>query len=248
MKIKLLTIFLSLLVLTSTGAWAQDRDGGIGPAGGGPVPGGGGQQGPGASPRALVVFLELDESQVEALGMMLSDNAQALGPLFQSALDNQAALRAALAADPPDDTAVGRLVLAGRGIEREAGMLRQSQLEAAPDALNLSPDQRDKLQLLQTSLRVAPIAQIAASLNLRSGPALGSLFVQGDFSTPFPVPPFGGIPGRTGGRQRTGDMGGLTPAELEMKLEFLQSEVDRIGQNVDRVSQRLSIPPIPRTE
>lgn len=236
MKIKLLTIFLSLLVLTSTGAWAQDRDGGgpgpdggIGPAGGGPVPGGGGQQGPGASPRALVVFLELDESQVEALGMMLSDNAQALRPLFQSALDNQAALRAALAADPPDETAVGRLVLAGRGIEREAGMLRQSQLEAAPDALNLSPDQRDKLQLLQTSLRVAPIAQIAASLNLVSGPALGSLFVQGDFSTPFPVPPFGGIPGRTGGRQRTGDMGGTYArrAGNEARIPAVRGRPDR---------------------
>ena len=39
-------------------------------------------------------------------------------------------------------------------------------------------------------------------------------------------------------------MQGLTPAELEMTLESLQSEVDRIGQNVDRVSQRLSVPPI----
>ncbi len=234
--------------------WAQDRDGGgpgpdggNGPGGGGAVPGGGGQQGPGASPRALVGFLELDESQVEALGMMLNDNAQALRPLFQSALDNQAALRAALAADPPDETTVGRLVLAGRALQQKAGMLRQSQLEAAPDALNLSPDQRDKLQLLQTSLRVAPIAQIAASLNLVSGPA-GSLFVQGDFSTPFPVPPFGAIPGRTGDRGGDREMQGLTPAELEMTLEFLQSEVDRIGQNVDRVAQRLSIPPIPKTE
>ena len=256
MKIKLLTIFFSLLVLTSTGAWAQDRDGGgpgpdggIGPGGGGPVPGGTGQTiDPGFSPRALVGFLELDESQVEALGMMLSDNAGALRPLFQSALENQAALQAALAADPPDETAVGRLVLAGRALQQEAGMLRQSQLEAAPDALNLSPDQRDKLQLLQTSLRVAPIAQIAASLNLVSGPAFGPQFLQGDFSTPFPVPPFGAIPGRTGDRGGDREMQGLTPAELEMALEFLQSEVDRIGQNVDRVSRRLSVPPIPRAE
>jgi len=41
---------------------------------------------------------------------------------------------------------------------------------------------------------------------------------------------------------------GLTPAELEMTLESLQSEVDRIGQNVDCVSQRLSIPPIPKEQ
>ena len=33
-----------------------------------------------------------------------------------------------------------------------------------------------------------------------------------------------------------------------MTLESLQSEVDRIGQNVDRVSQRLSVPPIPREQ
>ena len=39
-------------------------------------------------------------------------------------------------------------------------------------------------------------------------------------------------------------MQGLTPAELEMTLESLQSEADRIGLNVDRVSQRLSVPPI----
>ena len=138
-------------------------------------------------------------------------------------------------------------MLAGRALQQEAGTLRQSQLEAAPDALNLSPDQRDKLELLQTSLRVAPIAQIAASLNLVSGPA-GSLFVQGDFSPPSPVTPFGGIPGRTGDREGDREMQGLTPAELEMTLEFLQSEVDRIGQNVDRVSRRLSVPPIPRAE
>ena len=196
----------------------------------------------------MAVFLELDESQLEALGMMQRDNAQALLPLVRSVGETQGLLQEALAADAPDETTVGRLILASRGLQQEAGMLRQSQLEAAPDALNLSPEQREKLQLLQTSLRVAPIAQIAAGLNLIRGPALGALFVQGDFSAPFPATPFGGIPGRTGDRGGDREMQGLTPAELEMTLEFLESEVDRIGQNVDRVSQRLSIRSVPRAE
>jgi hypothetical protein len=196
----------------------------------------------------LVGFLELDESQLEALGMMQRENAQALLPLVRSVGETQGLLQEALTADPPDETTVGRLVLAARALQQEIGMLRQSQLEAAPDALNLSPDQREKLQLLQTSLRVAPIAQIAASLNLIRGPALGALFAQGDFSPAVPIPPVGGFPGRTGDSGGDREMRGLTPAELEMTLEFLRSEVDRIGQNVDRVSQRLSIRPVPRAE
>ena len=65
---------------------------------------------------------------------------------------------------------------------------------------------------------------------------------------PWAIPTVGAIPGRN--RDGGGDleMRGLTPGELEMTLESLQSEVDRIGQNVDRVSQRLSVPPIPKEQ
>ena len=189
---------------------------------------------------ALVQFLELDESQVEALLMTQSDNAQALGLLARSIGENQREFQRELLADSPDEATVGRLLLAGRAIQREINLLRQSQLEAAPDALNLSSGQREKLDLLRVSLRVAGIAQLAARLNLVGGPALG---------LPPPPPPLGpgpggGDPGRTRNSQGDGEMQGLTPAELEMTLESLQSEVDRIGLNVDRVSQRLSVPPI----
>ena len=233
---KLLAILFTVLLLAPAGAWAQARgDGGNGPFGGGPA----GPQDAGL--RALVQFLELDESQVEALLMMQSDNAQALGLLARSIGENQRELQRALLADSPDEATVGRLLLAGRAIQREINLLRQSQLEAAPEALNLSSEQRGKLELLQVSLRVAGIAQLAARLNLVGGPAL---FAQGGALPPAPIPPVGAIPGRN--RDGGGDleMRGLTPAELEMTLESLQSEVDRIGQNVDRVSQRLSVPPI----
>ena len=123
-------------------------------------------------------------------------------------------------------------------------MLRRSQLEAAPDALNLSSEQREKLELLRVSLRVAGIAQLAARLNLVGDPALGLPRLP----PPLGPRPGGGDPGRNRDGQGDGEMQGLTPAELEMTLESLQSEVDRIGQNVDRVAQRLSIPPIPKTE
>ena len=176
--------------------------------------------------------------------MMQRDNAQALRPLVESARENGQALREALAADPPDEATVGRLVLAGRAIQREVNMLRNSQREVAPDALNLSPEQREKLELLQVSLRVAPIAQMAARLNLVRGPARAA-----QARAPAPRPrPRGRDRERGGNAEGEGEMQGLTPAELEMTLEFLQSEVDRIGQNVDRVSQRLSVPPVPREQ
>ena len=235
---KLLTILFSVLLLAP--AWAQARgDGGDGPFGGG-------QAGPrDTGLRSLVQFLELDESQVEALLMMQSANAQALGLLARSIGENQRELQRALLADSPEEATVGRLLLAGRAIQREINLLRQSQLEAAPDALNLSSEQRDKLELLQASLRLAPIAQMAAGLNLVRGPAL---FSQGGALPPAPIPTVGAILGRN--RDGGGDleMRGLTPGELEMTLESLQSEVDRIGQNVDRVSQRLSVPPIPKEQ
>ena len=163
---KLLTILFSVLVLAPAGAWAQGRgDGGRG---------GGGQLGPrDAGLRPLVRFLELDESQVEALLMMQRDNAQALGLLARSIGENQRELQRALLADSPDEATVGRLLLAGRAIQREINLLRRSQLEASPDALNLSSEQREKLELLRVSLRVAGIAQLAARLNLVGGPALG---------------------------------------------------------------------------
>ena len=175
---------------------------------------------------------------------MQRDNAQALRPLVESARDNGRALREALAADPPDEATVGRLVLAGRAIQGEVNMLRRSQLEAAPDALNLSPEQREKLEVLQISLRVGGIAQVAARLNLVRGPARAA-----QARAPAPRPrPRGRDRERGGNAEGEGEMQGLTPAELEMTLDSLQSEVDRIGQNMDRVSQRLSVPPVPREQ
>ena len=232
----LLTILFSVLILAPAGAWAQGR--------GGNGPGGGGQQSPRDGLRSLVQFLELDESQVEALLMMQRANAQALGLLARSIGENQRELQRALLADSPDEATVGRLLLAGRAILREINLLRRSQLEAAPDALNLSSEQREKLELLRVSLRVAGIAQLAARLNLVGDPALGLPRLP----PPLGPRPGGGDPGRNRDGQGDGEMQGLTPAELEMTLESLQSEVDRIGQNVDRVSQRLSVPPIRREQ
>ena len=133
MKMQLLTILISILLLAPAGAWAQ------GPVDGGNGPFGGGQVGPRDTGfRLLVQFLELDESQVEALLMMQSANAQALGLLARSIGENQRELQRALLADSPDEATVGRLTLAGRAIQREINLLRQSQREAAPDALNLA--------------------------------------------------------------------------------------------------------------
>ncbi len=237
MKMKLLTILFSVLLLAP--AWAQGPvDGGIGPFGGGPA-------GPRDSGlRFLAQFLELDESQVEALLTMQSANEQALGLLARSIGENQRELQRALLADSPDEATVGRLLLAGRAIQREINLLRQSQLEAAPDVLNLSSGQREKLELLQDSLRLAPIAGIALRLNLIGGLTQAGI---------GPALPLGPVPGGVSpfiSRSPSASLlrPGSQPGELEMMLESLQSEVDRIGLNLDRVSQRLSIPPIPKEQ
>ncbi len=239
MKRKLPTILLSVLLLVPAGAWAQ------GPVDGGNGPFGGGLADPRDSGlRFLAQFLELDESQVEALLTMQSANEQALGLLARSIGENQRALHQALAADSPDEATVGRLIIEAGAIQREINLLRRSQLEAAPDVLNLSSGQREKLELLQDSLRLAPIAGIALRLNLIGGLTQAGI---------GPALPLGPVPGGVSpfiSRSPSASLSrpGSPPAELEMMLESLQSEVERIGVNLDRVSQRLSIPPLPREQ
>ena len=143
--------------------------------------------------RSLVQFLKLDESQVEALLMMQSDNAQALGLLALSIGRKPAELQRG---------ATGRFAgrsngrtAASRGARHSAG----DQFAAAESARSgprcPKPFLRAarKLELLQVSLRVAGIAQLAARLNLVGGPAL---FAQGGALPPAPIPPVGAIPSR----------------------------------------------------
>ena len=114
--------------------------------------------------------------------------------------------------------------------------------------VNMSPEQVDKLELLQTSLRIAPVAGLAAGLNLIEGPAIfGGVFggfvdAPGFIQRP-PGPGF--VEGdRDGEHMMSRDMARERAEEFQMRFEGLETEVNRIGVNVDRVSLRVGVIPV----
>ena len=217
------------------GAWAQDRD---------PPPPRDPQL---AGLAPLVQFLELGEEQVQALIAFQRERGEQLQPFFRALGENARAMREALASDTPDPTTVGQLTLDAQRIRRELQEAIARQREGAPSALNLSPDQVDKLGALQTSLRVFPIAGVAVGLNLIEGPsALGGIFGRVITDVPgfFPPPGPGFVEGDFSDElMMSRDMARERAEEFQMRFEGLEAEVDRIGGNVDRVSLRLGLIP-----
>ena len=165
MKHKLLAFLSCSILLIPMGDWAQDRD---------PPPPRDPQL---AGLAPLVQFLELGEEQVQALIGFQRERGEQLQPFFRALGENARAMREALASDTPDPTTVGPLTLDAQRIRRELQEAIARQREGAPSALNLSPEQVDKLGVLQTSLRVFPIAGVAVGLNLIEGStAFGAVF------------------------------------------------------------------------
>ena len=236
MKRKSLTFLFCTIFLIPMGAWAQDRD---------PPPPRDPQL---AGLAPLVQFLELGEEQVQALIAFQRERGEQLLPFFRALGENARAMREALGSDAPDPTMVGQLTLDAQRIRRELQEAIARQREGAPSALNLSPEQLDKLGVLQTSLRVFPIAAVAAGLNLIEGPsALGGIFGGVITSVPGFFPPPAG-PGFVEGDfsdelMMSRDMARERAEEFQMRFEGLEAEVNRIGGNVDRVSLRLGLIP-----
>ncbi len=135
MKRRLLTLLSCSILLLPAAAWAQARDG-EGPR---PVD----PQLAGLAP--LVQFLELGEEQMQALIAFQRERGEQLQPFFRALGENARAMREALASDTPDPTTVGQLTLDAQRIRRELQEAIAQQREAAPSALNLAPDQVDKL-------------------------------------------------------------------------------------------------------
>ena len=251
MKRKVLTFLFCTILLIPMGAWAQQD-------GDGPRPGDGPRDGdrprPGdpqtASLRAIIQFLELSEEQVRALVAFQRERGEQLQPFARALGENARAMQEALRSDAPDPTLVGQLTLDAQRIRRELQEAIQQQREGAPAALNLSPDQTDQLGVLQTSLRVAPIAGLAAGLNLIEGPAIVGGVFGGFIGAPGFIPPSG--PGFVEGdfsdipmmSRDMRDMARERAEEFQMRFEGLETEVNRIGVNVDRVSLRVGVIPI----
>ncbi len=241
MKRKSLTFLFCSILLLPAAAWAQARDG-DGPDRVDP-----------RTPRLLPViqFLELDDEQVQALLAFQIERGRQFEPLARALQENSRAMQEALGSDSPDPTLVGQLTLDARRIRVELQELFQRQREGVPSALNLSPDQVEGLEVLETSLRIFPIAGIAAGLNLIEGPsALGATFggVFGGVITDVPgfvqLPP--GFVGNGDDAMMSLDRARERAEEFLMRFTGLETEVNRIGDNVDRVSLRVGVIPIRR--
>ncbi len=242
MKRRLLTFVSCSILLLPAAAWAQTRDG----------------DGPDrVDPRTarllpVIQFLELDDEQVQALLAFQVERGRQFEPLARALGENARAMEEALRSDSPDPTMIGQLTLDARRIRRDLQEVIQQQRLGVPTTLNMSPEQVDKLELLQTSLRVAPIAGLAAGLNLIEGPAIFGGVFGGFIDAPGFIPPpagrivegdFSDIPMMSGDMR---DMAREQAQEFQMRFEGLETEVNRIGDNVDRVSLRVGIPPVRR--
>ena len=199
----------------------------------------------------MIQFLELDDEQVQALLALQVEQGRQFQPLAQALQENARAMQEALSSDSPDPTLVGQLTLDARRIRVEMQELSQRQREGVPSALNLSPEQMDKLEVLQTSLRVFSIAGIAAGLNLIEGPAalgaaLGGIFGGVFTQAPGLVPPPPGFVGNGDDAMMSLDSARERAEEFLMRFTGLETEVNRIGDNVDRVSLRVGVLPIRR--
>ena len=136
MKRRLLTLLSCSILLLPAAAWAQARDGD------GPRPGDGTLT---ARLAPVIQFLELDDEQVQALLAFQIERGRQFEPLARALRENARAMQEALGSDSPDPTLVGQLTLDARRIRVEVQELFQQQREGVPSALNLSPEQVDKL-------------------------------------------------------------------------------------------------------
>ena len=182
---------------------------------------------------------------MQALLAFQSERARQLQPLGRALTENARAFQEALRSDPPDPTMIGQLTLDARRIRLDLRELMEQQREGVPTALNLSPEQTDKLGVLETSLRLAPLAGFAAGLNLIQGPGIVGGVVGGFIDAPGFIPRPAFVEGDFSDElMMSRDMARERAEEFQMRFEGLEAEVNRTGSNVDRVSLRLGLIPI----
>jgi Spy/CpxP family protein refolding chaperone len=116
----------------------------------------------------LKAVLGLSDAQIQSLGQLEQQKAQAVQPIAQHIQQDQQQLDTLLQSSSPDPVAVGKLIIEistlGRQVQQ---ILNNSQTQAAN---LLTPDQKAKLQTLSQVLVLQLAAQQAANLGLVSPP------------------------------------------------------------------------------
>ena len=175
---------------------------------------GDGQNRPDRGPRIeeLTDFLGLTEEQVESLGGVLQNRAQALRENMQMIREKQQAAREEIASDNPDPLRIGQLLLEAKNMQGAVRARNDEFVAAAQDVLD--DIQKAKLSSLERMIEFQP--------EIRQAQALGLLPNQmGDFrlgggpggvGRPGPGGRGGpGGPGGPGGRRGGGRPGGPGP-------------------------------------
>jgi uncharacterized protein YoxC len=119
-------------------------------------------------PPYLKVFLNLSDSQIQALVQLQQQKAQALQPLVQQTAQIQQKLQQIVAEPNPDPATVGQLVIAIAALRQQVQQMAGSFQQQASNLLQ--SDQRTKLPPLQLSLELQLAAQQAVSLGLLNAP------------------------------------------------------------------------------
>jgi hypothetical protein len=127
-------------------------------------------QDPSANPQTpyLKVFLNLSDSQIQALVQLQQQKGQALQPPVQQTAQIQQKLQQILAEPNPDPATVGQLVIAIASLRQQVQQIAGSFQQQASNLLQF--DQRTKLPPLQLSLELQLAAQQAVSLGLLNAP------------------------------------------------------------------------------
>ena len=153
-------------------------------------------------------------------------------------------LNQAARAEPVDNAAVGALFVQITGLQRQVAGLRQSQRQAAPDALGLTMEQRERLGALQRAITLQAPAQAALRLNL-IGPGRANVDNGGE---PRDVAPPAGAPG--GGQPPVLTMpdpmnnAAGDDEDARAILDMLSALSEETAENVRRIADRLSVVPV----
>ncbi len=104
---------------------------------------------------AVARFLALTPEQVDQWKGLLETQEAALTPLREQLRATEEQLAGLLRSDNPDATAVGTLVLQGKGLREQMGAVHRAYLEGF-DAL-LTPEQAQRLAAIRRAERLEPL-------------------------------------------------------------------------------------------
>ncbi len=116
----------------------------------------------------LKAVLDLSDAQVQSLGQLEQQKAQAIQPIAKRMQQDQQQLDTLLQGSSPDPAAAGRLIIEIAGLGRQAQQVITSFQQQVSNLLQA--DQKTKLQTLSQALVLQLAAQQAAALGIVGPP------------------------------------------------------------------------------